>query len=333
MAMEDVKIRQILVDSYTNEKTREQYLARLVLLKKVCDGASYYTIIANPDLYYQMLRTRYPNISMRKNMLTLILAIFRNSDNVSSVLGAQRKRWKKFHDDMDGFQEAKYARNMPDVKQLVKYTPMEEIKLKYEELKRGDPHATRQSSQHFLLLSIIINTPPKRSDYGSMKVYRNKDPNLKDANYLVLHTDSQTPSYMVFTVFKTAKTYTRVDEVLNRQLYKDVSDSLRRHPRQYLFVNRFGEPFATNHLYSQYVSAAFEKMFGRKTGVSMLRHIYITEELDFNDLSLEERSDIAKQMLHSKGLQEKYAWNKKKVCEAMKSLCDDCKDSKVGNES
>lgn len=322
--MEDEEVRAILKANYKNEKTLDQYLARLNLLKKACDNVTVYTILSNPDTYYDKLRLRYPNISMRKNMITLILAIFRHSKSLST-LDPQQKRWRKFHDDMDGFQEAKYARNMPDAKQLVKYTPMEEIRLKYDELKKVDAHASRQSSQHFLLLSIVLNTPPKRSDYGSMKVYRNKDPNIKDANYVVLHTDTQTPSYMVFTIYKTAKNYSRVDEVLNRQLYKDISDSLRRHPRSHLFVNRFGDPFATNHLYSQWVSAAFERMFGRKTGVSMLRHIYITEELDFNALSLEERGDIAKQMLHSKGLQEKYAWNKKKICDAMKALCDDCK--------
>lgn len=324
--MKDEDFKSLINKKYPNLKTATQYITRLNKLKDVCDNQPLQTIISNPDTYYTNLRQKYPNISTRKNMLTLILVLFKHSPILTAELSTQQARWKKFHDDMDGFQEAKYARNMPDVKQIVKYTPMEEIRLKYEELKKRDPHVDRQTSQHFVLLSIVLNTPPKRSDYGSMRVYRNRDPNPDGANYLVLHTETKTPSYMVFKTFKTAKKYERIDEVLNRTLFKDISDSLRRHPRNYLLVNKFGEPFGTNHLYSLYVSAAFEKMFGRKTGVSMLRHIYITENIDFNEMSLEERNDIAKQMMHTKGLQEKYAWNKKKICEAMKKLCDDCKD-------
>ena len=62
-------------------------------------------------------------------------------------------------------------------------------------------------------------------------------------------------------------------------------------------------------------------MFGRTTGTSIVRHIYITEELDFNNLSIEEQGDIAKQMMHTKGLQAKYHWSKNKICAAMTHLC------------
>jgi hypothetical protein len=329
--MNDSDFTVLIRNSYPNHNTAHNYIVRLKKLQQACSDSHsgallpIHIILSKPAVYYDKIRASYPNINTRKNMLTLILSLFKFSPELRVELEAQHKRWKKYHEDMDGFQEARISKGMPSVEQLAKYTPMEEIRLKYDELKRGDPHTDRQTSLHFILLSICLNTPPKRSNYGSMRIYRDTDPNIKDTNYLVLHSpEGRVPSYMVFTQFKTAKTYQRIDEVLNKQLYKDVCDSLRRHPRDYLFVNRFGQPFKTNHLYSIYVIACFQRMFGRKTGTSMFRHIYITEELDFNNLSIEDKDDIARQMMHSKGLQEKYAWSKKKICEAMAHLCDDC---------
>lgn len=310
------------------ESTRKQHLARLKAIAKACETDDIPAVMRDPAKFYPMLVKAYPNVNTRKNNMTTLLVLFRlvPDDLKDQYVGAQTK-WKNHHDNMDSLQEAKYRKNMPDDKQLLKYTPMEEIQLKYNELGRGDPHATRQDSLHFVLLSIILHSPPKRADLGSMKVYRGEDPNLKDANYLVLHTyESKLDSYMVFTTFKTSKRLVRVDQVLGRKLFNDISDSLRRWPREYLFVNKFGNPFKTNQLFTQYVIAVFDRLFGRSTGVTMIRHIFLTDKINKEYMTLEEKDELARQMLHSRGLQDRYVWDKKKVCEALRTMCGDCKN-------
>jgi hypothetical protein len=70
----------------------------------------------------------------------------------------------------------------------------------------------------------------------------------------------------------------------------------------------------SNNTYSVFVKTTFEQLFGRGTGVSLLRHIYITEKLDFDDMTIEEQETEAKFMLHTSGLQRRYKWPKKVLC-------------------
>jgi hypothetical protein len=70
----------------------------------------------------------------------------------------------------------------------------------------------------------------------------------------------------------------------------------------------------SNNTYSVFVKHTFEELFGRSTGVSLLRHIYITEKLDFDDMTIQEQEDEAKLMLHTSGLQRRYKWPKKVIC-------------------
>lgn len=324
--MNDSTIVRIIENAYTKDTTRSNYLNRLTRLKEICDNKSYFNILSNPDTYYVSIRENYPNISTRKNVLTLILALFKNSEALRNDLVDQHKRWRKFHDDMDGFQEAKYKKNMPNPDQLAKYTPMEEIELRYKELKKeSDPHETLQSSQTIVLLSIITSTPPKRSDYGSMAIYQEKDPNHTDENYLVIRSNPKHTSYMVFTKYKTSDEHRRIEQDIPKQTFKDIHDSLRRHPRDYLFMNRFNDPFKTNDAFSKFVIRTFKRLFDRNTGVTMLRHIFITEKLSWDEMNDEELDDVAHQMMHTTKLQRKYNWNKKAICDNLKRICDECK--------
>lgn len=325
--IDDETYVSIVQTAYSNDKTRANYLARLSKLRSVCNNASYYDILSKPNEFYPIIHAKYENISTRKNMLTTILVLFKHCDELRASLVEQHKRWKKFHDDMDSFQEAQYKKNLPNPDQLSKYTSFDEMDKKYKELKNGpDPHDTRQNSQRLVLLSILTSIPPKRADYSKIKVYYDTDPNKQNENYMVLRRNTKHPSYLVFTVYKTSEDYKRIDEVLPLMVFKDVMDSLRRHPRDYLFVNRYGDPFASNNAFSKYVIQMFVAFFGRATGTTMLRHIYITEKVDFNELNDEELEEISKQMMHSTKLQRKYNWSKKGICDNYRRICGDCQD-------
>jgi hypothetical protein len=104
-----------------------------------------------------------------------------------------------------------------------------------------------------------------------------------------------------------------MEEDFPAELTKDLRTSLGRWPRMYLFTKMNGEPMS-NNTYSVFVKHVFEELFGRKTGVSLLRHIYISEKLDFDDMTLQEQEDEAKYMLHTSGLQKAYKWPKKILC-------------------
>jgi len=319
--LDDAQIRAVIEEAYKNPRTRAQYLHRLEHLGKVCGGVALYTILAEPERYGPRISSEYPNMATRKNMLTLVLALFKQSDVLSIELAEAFVSWRKQHDALSGFINAQYHRNEPSEQQAAKYTTWTELTEKVRELRtdrRKDVHETRAGSMEFVLLSLLSSVPPKRADYGRMRVYYGTDPNLPDENYIVLR---ERESYMVFRMYKTSYGGRRVDEVLPTQTARDIKDSLRRHPREYLFETRFGEPFANNQGFSQYVIRVFNKFFERRTGVTMLRHIYITENVSWDRLSDEELAAISMQMMHSSQIQRKYHWKHDAVCAAMARIC------------
>ena len=304
------KYRTILASVYTNKKTLENYESRMrALLRNI--PASLQTILEHPDTYYPSIQKAYPSLTTRKNVLTVLLVFFREDPDLKEHHVEAHNKWKKLHDDLVKLQDARIKRSEPEPKQIEKYTSFEEIEAKYKELKKRTFHDTERHSMQYVLLSILVHIRPKRADLGALTIYREKDPRNTDANYLVLR--KQGTSYLVMNLFKTSKYYQTVEEDLPEGLVKDIETSLARWPREYLFRKDDGKPMS-NNTYSAFVKATFQDLFGRGTGVSLLRHIYITEKLNFDDMTLEEQGEEAKLMMHTSGLQRQYKWPKKVLC-------------------
>lgn len=309
--VEDTHYTALLEKKYTNPSTLTSYLNRVTTLKIKLNAPSIHAILIDPDTYYPQLQRLYTSLTTRKNMLTIILVLFREDEELRTKHAAEYERWKKLHDDLAKHQGAKIKRSEPEAKQVEKYTSYEEISAKYEELKKRGPHPTERQSMQYLLLSVLVHLRPKRADLGKVRIYKEKDPRHTDENYIVLRTKGS--SYLVMNLYKTSKYYQTVEEDIPEGLLKDITTSLNRWPRDYLFRKDDGEPMS-NNTYSAFVKSTFEQFFGRATGVSLLRHIYITEKLDFDNMTLEEQDSEAKLMLHTTGLQRQYKWPKKAIC-------------------
>ena len=67
---------------------------------------------------------------------------------------------------------------------------------------------------------------------------------------------------------------------------------------------RSGEPMLKN-TYTKWCNRVLERLFGRALTVSLIRHAYINT-LDFNKLTIKEKEEIAADMTHSAGMQDKY---------------------------
>lgn len=309
--VEDTHYKAILEKQYTNPATLSSYLNRVDTLKAKLDAPSLHAILVDPDIYYPQLQRQYPSLTTRKNMITVILVLFREDLELHTKFAKEHERWKKLNEDLKRHQEAKIKRSEPEQKQVEKYTSYEEITNKYDELKKRGPHDTERHSMQYLLLSVLVHLRPKRADLGAIHIYKEKDPRHTDQNYIVLR--SKGSSYLVMNLYKTSKYYQTVEEDIPEGLLKDIQTSLSRWPRDYLFRKDDGDPMS-NNTYSAFVKKTFEQYFGRATGVSLLRHIYITEKLDFDNMTLEEQDSEAKLMLHTTGLQRQYKWPKKAIC-------------------
>jgi hypothetical protein len=309
----DSEIQSLMTKAFPNQKTRENYISRINGLLKHMDPVDLMTILHAPDTYYPKLQEVYPSLTTRKNILTVILVLFREHPELSKEQDL-KDTWKQLHDTLAKHQDARIKRSEPADKQIAQYTSYEEIEAMYEKLKKTKPHTTLRKSQQYLLMSVLVHLRPKRADLGSVKVYYDKDPAKSDENYLLIRRNSdQGASFLAMNIYKTSKHYATVEEDLADALVQDIVKSMDRWPRDYLFVKENREAMS-NNTYTHFVKNTFQELFGRSTGVSMLRHIYISEKLDFDDMTLEEQEQEARYMLHTSGLQRRYKWPKKILC-------------------
>lgn len=306
------RFKAIIDKAYPAGLTRENYKSRLANLVKKVEAKTLLEVLESPNTWYPAIQRAYPSLTTRKNVLTAVLVLFREDPELAKQTTVHAV-WRKRHDDLGRHQDAKVKRSQPEEKQIAKYTSFEEIEAKYEELKKAGPHSkSLRHSQQFLLLSILVHLRPKRADLGALHVFYEEDPRRTDINYVVLRTKGT--SYIAMNMYKTSKHYQTVEEDLPEGLVRDIRQSLRRWPRDYVFVKERGGGPMSNNTYSHYVQRTFEELFGRGTGVSLLRHIYISEKLDFDNMTMEEQDEEARLMLHTSGLQRRYKWPKKTIC-------------------
>lgn len=289
-------------------KSFENYKFRIEKLEKAVNKPVDY-ILYHPSEVYPIIKEKYPNINTRKNMLTPLLSLFRvNPSLLKDEIGQKSKEeWKNYHDDMSALQTVKIKKNKMPEKYKEKYTSMEEIELKLRELRKGDPHTTLRDSQRFMLLTLLTDIKPKRSDLGSIRIYKDKDPNKKDENYIVLREKATEPTYLVLNNYKTKKFYGRVEEDLATDTVKVLKQSLRRFPRDYLFIDHHMRPYQSNDAYGKFVVRVFNELFGKKMGTSLFRHVYAIEKVNPNAPE-EELDETARLMLHSTEVNRNYRW-------------------------
>ena len=145
--------------------------------------------------------------------------------------------------------------------------------------------------QEYVVLSLYTLMPPVRLDYGEMKVVP-VEPDEPVGNYLIW---GKKP-YFYFSDYKTSKVYGVMRIKLCPALVKVLEEWLA-YPDQYLLVDRSGSPLGAVAL-GQLIISTFQKHCGKKVGVSMLRHSYISY-VRAKELPIKQSDALAHQMMHS----------------------------------
>lgn len=309
--MTDEQVLKALETAIDNGNTFHNYKARFATLlkKKGFEKASISAIASTPSKYWAHLREAYKtSVSSRRSMVTAVLAVFKHVPGFRDAHADAYKEWKGRFDELQMVQNDLLKDNRLSERQKEAYVSYDEILAKFLRMKKeSDPHATKETSLQYVLLAILLDLPPTRADLGSLLVTTN-DPRRGDINYIVLLPPTvpginkpKKPaknSFIVLNKYKTAKTYHRVDLEISSRTTIVIRDSLRRWPRNYVFTNTKNQPF-DNQAYGHYVQRSFDKMFGRRTGMSLLRHIFISEQADLATMSDREREELAAKMMHS----------------------------------
>lgn len=234
------------------------------------------------------------------------------------------------------------------------YVSMSEIKEMYMEIKKKvkqsinkndvthviQPKQRKVLSNQLCLLSILLHMPPKRADFGNIRIvftirafnilkkeYAHENNLIKPVTIREAHEimnkyhhnimffdHSHKDTFIAFKCYKTAQHHQTLKEFTSSSMYNDIYLSLLLWPREYLFVQQntnvyHDTPYNNNNSFTQFFIRTFQQLFNRRVGCSMFRHIFISEKVDPNKMSLAKQQQVASRMLHSHKEQMQYRWN------------------------
>lgn len=196
---------------------------------------------------------------------------------------------------------AHYTENTPTAKQ----NSVENV----AEISWSDILAVREKlavgSLERLLMLVYTAMPPVRADhYATEIVFYPSSPTAP--NYLLI----KSPRDMTFIIrdFKTARLYDLIRSPLPQIVREEVAASLSLNPRKWLFVDGRGLPFERKR-FSEWSGRILSGIMGsgRHLTINTLRHLYITQHVDFNQ-PVKKLEKIGAAMGHSVGMQKAYHW-------------------------
>ena len=242
--------------------------------------------------------------------------------SITSVLGLDKdkagykKAYKFYYEKM--MEKAKVAKtedtSVANEKQTENWLTWEEVLKKLAELKedcKGFTDEKHLTPDHFntllsyLILSLYTEVPPRRNqDYLGMDVFKAlKKDKLSDLptdkNYLIVLKG--VPTEFIFNIYKTSKSYGQQKVAIPPALGEVIT----------FYLSKLGDKTKQHHLLrdsnrtditqANAITRILNRVFGKKVGSSMLRHIYLSSKYDINEMN-----EDATGMGHSLAEQKEY---------------------------
>ena len=285
--------------------TRNTHMCRLnTIMNKIGIDDIFY-ILSHPKESYSKLVLINKNDAYLSNLVSSVCKV------LSSSTSLPHNYKKLFYDDWKGFMmkhskivQDNYSNNNLNQDKLSTIVHWDQIQDVFCKLKNCvDTFTDFTIHMHFMVMVVMLFIHPKRADLGKVFIL-NKKPTDATYNYIVLIPNGQ--SFLAMNSYKTAKVYKEIIEDLDIEFVNLLIRSLKAFPRKYLFgfiLQNHIVPYELNNSYGHFVQRAFFTLFGKAQGVSLWRHVYIRERIDFNMMSHKELRKKARLMGHSIGQQ------------------------------
>ena len=258
--------------------------SHLSSLKKLRADTGEENLSAFPAKTIAAMDARYIFNSTR-NVLTMLRKLYPDNKVFLTEMQSRREAFKK----LDNAQE-------PTESQLKKYIPWDDIITFRNDYQAG------MTPDEQLLISLYTMVPPARADYTPMKIVNRKPSKLEaGTNYLVLRNKT---AHFLFHAFKTHATIGDQYLLVPPDLNKVIREYLAAHPGQTYLLEYGGKPWTEARL-SVAVKRIFQRYLDIDTGITMLRHSYITK-LRAGEKSIAENTKIANAMMHSISTSQAY---------------------------
>jgi integrase len=297
---------KMLASKAIKQNTKDIYKAKLdVVTTEIFPNHTLMYILMHPKEFEKRLR----HWGMIHNMgdhgingyFSAVMSLFHHNQDFRDKHWEIFKEWEDIHRQIRRPIEEHYLSNEPTPRQAAAYMPFDEVKRVMERMEEGTAEK--------LLLAMYVYIPPLRSDYASTKIYHVRPKNKPaDENYIILDENPQ----VVVQMHKTDDKYKEIVNAIPPQLEREIRASLKKSPREYLFVStRSGKSYSTmksgDRAWNAWANSVLRKHLNDQFTLTMFRHIWLTRsDLDLCNKTGTELNELAERMGHSVSQQRKY---------------------------
>ena len=311
--LEKVEIFKKFIDTFNNEFLKfiinskqlsadsiKNYLKNLKtienLSKKTFASPTIYGMLLNPhrmeSLIVEYVKTNFFSNSFRNSLFASILALFLHNCSFKNENMELFEHWREI--------QKKYMKVITDSyidKKISKR--QEKINMTFQDIiKLRD--SLEESDIRLLLFFYTEIASLRGGDLYRVSI------NKKDVNYIDMKLKK-----LIIGEFKTSKSYGKIEISLNDSIMKELTGSLKKNPRNFLFVDSKNNPYSNRNTYNKKMNAKLKKVAKNDfINLTDLRHIYL-ENIDLSKMSVREKENLAKAMGHSRSTQELYQLKKK----------------------
>lgn len=223
--------------------------------------------------------------------------IYPTLEKSNAAHGKERlTHWKEIQKENSEPMTEHYGKNEPTENQKEKVMAFEEIVRIRETLESG--------SFERLLLCFYTMMEPLRADYYATEIVKAEE-DSKEENVLIR---TPTETRLVVRDFKTKKRHTTIENKLPTALHNELTKSLERYPRSYVFVMEDKRSPFTRKLFSNWSCRTLTRVLSHPMTLTVLRHLYISEQVK-KETPLAELKEMAKKMGHTRAMQRAYDWS------------------------
>lgn len=286
-------IKRVKNASLTEDTSITTYIANMKKVIALTKATGIHDLLINPEKYKQILKDTIPNLNTLISYYIAIITFMKNSN----LKTTHREEYNNWYTDM---MAARRERN----KLLLNNIPSERqqrTNYSWSEIIAKRDSYSKDSIEH-LLLGIYTYVPPRRQkDYAWMRVYTDsKFEPKRDHNHFHINHPTYGP-YMFINEFKTAK---YMSSFFNKEIPKELVEviklSMKKHPREYLFVRADGESYDRVNAFTKFSNNLLKSIFQNKEmTVNALRHAHATEINNRPGVTFAERSRSAYKMGHT----------------------------------
>jgi integrase len=294
--MDSSKILDLLNDSNKSPSTVKTYVNNLKRLNNKKDYKNL-NFLSNFDSINNIISKFKPNT--QRNYIISIVAVLSLLKDKDKKYNKLYNHYRSIMDNKNNVLKSEEKKHNMSEKQKDNWIDWDTINNKMDDLytKAMSDNPDKKDLLHALILGFYVLTPPRRNkDYYNMYVVKSKKEATDNTKNYFLIKDKK----FIFNSFKTKKS--EGQQILN------IPDKLYKLLLQYIKVNKIndGELLLSNNgkIYNvNTITFILNKIFNKKIGSTMLRHIFLSNK--YGDV-LNEKEEDAKAMGHSVNMQNDY---------------------------